>query len=61
MRKNRSLALTAIVTYKLFEALLFAVTSIFLFFSLVNYQNILSCFSILHIRASRPNYSFAPV
>ena len=50
MPKKRSLALTAIVTYKVFEALLFAVTSIFLFFSLANYQDILSCFSILYIR-----------
>lgn len=41
MPKKRSLALTAIVIYKLFEALLFTVTSVFIFFSLANYQDIL--------------------
>lgn len=42
MQNKRSLTLKLIVIYKLFEAFILTIASIFLFFSLANYQYILS-------------------
>lgn len=52
MSKKRSFGLTVIVIYKLLEAFLLAITSVFIFFSLANYQHILS-FSQSYILESK--------